>query len=225
MRIPANPWRFLLPAAVACAVGAIVGSLLGGPWLYYVAKPLTTLLIFALAWKATPSVSPRYRALVLIGIAFSLCGDVFLMLPGTRWFLPGLASFLLAHLCFIAAFFKDSTFAQKAAGFAPFAIFAAINLFFLIPKLPHDLLGPVLAYVFVLASMAGTALARWRNLRNAPTLTESAWHAALGGATFVVSDCVLAWHLFGGGVPLHEVWILSTYFFAIFHIARSAQRD
>ena len=46
--------------------------------------------------------SPRFQHLLVTGLAFSLAGDVFLMLKG--YFIPGLASFLVAHLCYIALF-------------------------------------------------------------------------------------------------------------------------
>ena len=57
---------WVLPAAVA-----IVGAMLGGPWLWlhYAGKPLATVLIFWLAASAQPAATARYRRAVLAGMA------------------------------------------------------------------------------------------------------------------------------------------------------------
>jgi hypothetical protein len=56
---------------------------------------------------ARPRPSPRALRLAL-GLIFSLAGDIFLMLPTDR-FREGLASFLAAHVCYIAAFASRSS--------------------------------------------------------------------------------------------------------------------
>ena len=40
----------------------------------------------------------------VIGLIFCLGGDIFLMLPAERFFLPGLISFLLGHIAYILGF-------------------------------------------------------------------------------------------------------------------------
>ena len=72
-------------------------------WLFFIVKPAITLAIIVVALSADPIVSGRYRALILVGLVCSLAGDVLLMLPGDR-FVPGLASFLVANLLYIATF-------------------------------------------------------------------------------------------------------------------------
>ena len=59
------------------------------PRLFRVFKPLTTILVIGVAWLAPAEAAPLYRQLVLIGLVFSLGGDVFLMLPA-RAFLFGM---------------------------------------------------------------------------------------------------------------------------------------
>src|SRR5690606_6397490 len=68
----------------------------------YVFKPLTTVLILAIALLADNPISSTYRALIVAGLVASLAGDVFLMLPDR--FTPGLLSFLIAHIFYILAF-------------------------------------------------------------------------------------------------------------------------
>src|SRR5512143_3607936 len=73
------------------------------PWLIYLFKPLTTILILAIALLPGTFITDPYARLIGLGLLFSLAGDIWLVLPADR-FLYGLVSFLLAHLCYIAAF-------------------------------------------------------------------------------------------------------------------------
>lgn len=210
---------------VLAAAGAIAGALLGGPWvwLHYLCKPLATLLVLSLALRAAPVQSARYRAAVVAGVMFSLAGDVFLMLPQDL-FVPGLVAFLLAHLCFFAAFFPGARWSARIAAIAAYAAVGAANLVFLLPAVPAQLRLPVLAYVLVLVVMAGLAAARAWTLRHDAMLARAACLAAWGGVLFVASDSLLAWDRFGGGLPLAPLLVLATYYGALWCIARSVGR-
>ena len=210
----------------ASATGAIAGALLGGPWiwLHYVCKPLATLLLLLLAARAIAPVSARYRGTILLGLLFSLLGDIFLMLP-VDMFLAGLGAFLLAHLFYMSAFFAGSDARTRLTSIAVFAVFGVANLAGLLPRLESAMRVPVIAYVIALLLMAGFALARARSLRMregaASAVAASARLAAIGAAFFVASDTLLAWNRFGGGIPLASLWVLATYFTAQWYIARS----
>ena len=91
---------FLVLAAVA-AVGDWAAVARRYFRVEYLLKPLTTLLIAWSVWRIASSV-PRYRTWLLVGLVLSTLGDVFLMLPVDA-FVPGLASFLLAHLAYLLA--------------------------------------------------------------------------------------------------------------------------
>ena len=212
-------------AAVLLAAGAIAGALLGGPWLWlhYLCKPLTTLLILSLVVCAAPVPSARFRRLVVVGMVFSLVGDVFLMLPQDL-FVPGLLAFLVAHLCFIVAFFHGGTWMARLGATVVYAVIAAANLALLLPEVPPPLHVPVLAYVCVLAVMAAFAAARAWALRHEPTLAKPARAAALGGVLFVLSDSLLAWDKFGVGMQLAPLLVLASYYGALWCIARSVGR-
>lgn len=237
-----NPRRDvpILLAATAAIVGA---SLAGdGRWLHWIAKPLTTLLIAAIVWRAIRTVGdtpdPRsagrwpatthpvtarfYARAILLGMFFSCIGDIALMLPFDA-FVPGLIAFLLAHLCYIVAFRAGFRAGKGLALAAPLlALFAGINLAGLWPLLPIDLRIPVVVYVAVLALMATLALARaWsRSSTTEPPAPGAHW-AAIGAVLFVISDSVLAWDRFGGGLPAASLCILATYYAAQYCIARS----
>jgi len=221
-----SPRPILTFAIAAAAVGAIAGALLGGPWtwLHYACKPLATALLLLLAARAVAPVSARYRRTILLGLGFSLLGDIFLMLP-MDLFLAGLGAFLLAHLCYMGAFFAGSDARTRLVSITPFALFGVANLVGLLPRLENAMRVPVIAYVIALLLMAGFALARARSLRAQESATSavavSARLAAIGAVFFVASDTLLAWDRFGGSLPLASLWVLATYFIAQWHIARS----
>lgn len=224
--------RWLAIAVLCAAAAAIAGGLVfsqdpASPWrwLHWACKPLTTALIFLLAWRALPVLSARYRRWILAGIACSLFGDVFLMLPQDL-FVPGLLAFLLGHLCFLAAFLGDSRFAARPWVLLASFGYGALNLWLLWDSIATALRLPVIVYVIVLTSMGGQAAARaWTFARRGHPHTRSAMLAAGGALVFMLSDSLLAWNRFHGGIPLATLWVLATYYLALWWIARSVQRD
>jgi uncharacterized membrane protein YhhN len=223
--------RGLAVAILLAASAAIAGALLAAShpspawhWLHWLGKPLATVLIFVLAWQSRPAQSPRYRRLVLAGIACSLLGDVLLMLPGDL-FVPGLLAFLCGHLCFIAAFTGDCRFAARPWLLLATLGFGAVNMVLLWGAIAPALRMPLIVYVEVLASMGGQALVRARVLahRGDPQ-APAARLAAIGGLTFMLSDCLLAWNRFDGPLPWSSLWVLAAYYLALWWIARSVQR-
>jgi uncharacterized membrane protein YhhN len=209
--------RRTLPALTTLSGALCIAAALGliAPWLAFIFKPLTTLLVIAYAWPRGAD-TPRQRRFVLIGIALSLAGDVFLLWP-KEGFLPGLVSFLLAHLAYIAAFCVPVRLAAKPWLFVAYAALAALILSQLWSGVPAALRVPVLAYVLCLATMAAQAAVWWRS---APAQAAARW-AALGGLLFMASDSLLAFNKFGQPLPLSALWILATYWLAQWCIASS----
>ena len=210
----------LLPAAALSALLAIAGNLFALPALVFVFKPATTLLIIAWAWPRGAD-APPVRRWIRAGLWLSLAGDVFLMWP--QGFLPGLVSFLLAHLAYIAAFTRELRLGARWPPFALYAAVAAVLLARLWPGVPAALQWPVLAYVACLATMAAQAGTVWLAARGTPG--EGAGHrAALGGLLFMTSDALLAFNKFDAPLPLASLWILATYWTAQGLIAGSMRR-
>ena len=221
------PWLTLASAAIAIA--AFSGAL--PLWLAFVFKPLTTVMVIAHAWPRGAD-APRQRRLIRIGLLLSLLGDVFLLWPA-QGFLPGLVSFLLAHIAYIAAFCVPLRFAARPAAFVvyaarpaafvAYAALAAAILWQLWPGIPGALRVPVLAYVLCLAGMAAQAAAWWRASTGLPD-EPLARSAALGGLLFMLSDSLLAFNKFAAPLPmpsLSSLWILATYWAAQWCIANS----
>ncbi len=207
----------VLVASVAFAAAlAIRAHYLGAAqrWQAYVFKPLATLLVMALAFSI-PAATPAYRWAVLAGLALSTAGDVFLMLPRDR-FVAGLLSFLLAHLCYIFAFSICVPFPAAPLLWLPcFAAGGGVVLLVWGGVKPA-LRGAVIAYVVVIAAMAGQATGRWQALGGEPALA-----AALGAVLFVVSDSLLAINRFRHSFRAERVLTLGTYWMAQLLIALS----
>src|SRR3954464_15203114 len=70
--------------------------------LEYVCKPAAAAAFLATALALDPA-SSASRTWCCVALAFCIAGDVFLMLPRDA-FLPGLAAFAVAQLCFAVNF-------------------------------------------------------------------------------------------------------------------------
>lgn len=205
----------LLTIAIAlCAAATIRAEGRGARGGVYVLKPLTTVLILALAAVAPEPVWRGYQALVCAGLLFSLAGDVFLMLPRDR-FVAGLASFLVAHLFYIAAFAPRPPGVEAPAVLLALLVFGVLLMRALWPRL-GSLRVPVAVYAAALLGMAWQAAERWAVLGGTPALL-----AFVGAGLFAVSDSVLAWQRFVRPVRHGQAIVLGTYLTAQWLIALS----
>ena len=94
-------WPFVV--ALVCALVDWVAVARRAVRLRYVSKPAALIAVFVGAWLLTRGPHDPWQArFFLPGLAFSLVGDVCLLLPGKRWFMAGLVAFFLTQLCYIA---------------------------------------------------------------------------------------------------------------------------
>jgi uncharacterized membrane protein YhhN len=116
-------------------------------------------------------------------LVFCLAGDVFLMLPRDL-FVPGLASFLVGHLVFIAGFVaargNDPLWWLTIAGAVVALGVSAGPVLRGAVAADQQLRVPVLAYMAVIGAMLIASAA------------PGTWLAIAGAATFVLSDSILA---------------------------------
>ena len=206
-----NP--LLLPALIVSAALAIAAApwALDLPMLAWVFKPLATMIVIAHAWQRGHD-RPTVRRWVLVGLVWSLVGDVALLWP-KQGFLPGLVSFLLAHMAYLVAFTRGLRLAQRPGSFVVYAAIAAVILALLWPGVPGALRAPVVVYVVALSAMAAQAALLWRSA------VERGAVVALGGALFMGSDALLAINKFMLPLPAASLWILTTYWAAQWCIA------
>ncbi len=183
-------------------------------WIY-IFKPLTTFLILLLAVnRGTVAGFDRSVLLIVVGLGFSLLGDVFLMLPSDR-FIPGLLSFLTAHLCYIAAFTAGRGFGFTIWLMAAFVLFGA-TLYRLLWSGLGEMQLPVLGYILVIMTMGWQA---WERYLDAGGLL--ALSAGIGALLFAVSDSILAWQRFRKHFNIARLLVMITYYTAQLLIALS----
>ncbi|MDG1334159.1 MAG: lysoplasmalogenase [Crocinitomicaceae bacterium] len=180
---------------------------------YSIVKPLTTILIITLSIILTTQQKSEYGYLVILGLTFSLIGDVFLLKK--KWFVHGLLSFLLAHLVFIFAFSSLFGFQDNLILLAILLIAGFIYFRFLLPHLKSFAI-PVAIYFLAIIAMDWQAIGL--------ALSDGGLIYILLGVSsllFSFSDAVIAYNKFVREFKLAEFLILSTYWIAIFIIGAS----
>ena len=168
----------------------------------YFAKPATLAVLLAVAVVLRPEHADQ-RGWFVAALAFSLAGDVFLMLR-EELFVFGLGSFLLAHIAYTIGFALhiDSGLAL-GVGCVVVVLLGAVLATRIVPSVVHGedpaLAGPVVAYMVVISAMVATALAA------GPAL------AAVGALLFYGSDTLIAFDRFVRPRPWMPVAIIVTY--------------
>ncbi len=157
------------------------------PNVRHVTKPATLVFLIGVAVTLTPA-DPTIRTWMVIGLVLSLAGDVFLMLP-ERWFVAGLASFLLGHLAYIVGLqLAPRSWVWTAVGMVVIAIAVAAIGRRIVQSVAagdqRDMVGPVIAYLVVISAMVVSAFG-----------TAAPW-AIVGASLFYASDATLAWNRF-----------------------------
>lgn len=203
-------------AAAFTGAAHIVTDYKGPRWATYIFKPGTMLIIIAMLWSF-PVVDESYRWWLTAGLFASLVGDCFLMLP-TKPLLPGLGSFLVAHIIYVVAFATRApiewSFWLLLTGIFLVVWLAGMGAFML-NKLGKLLIpGPV--YLVALAGMVFFASnVASQELVNGQLLL-------VGAVFFLVSDSALAFNRIYQPYRAAQFLILSTYYVAQYFIAASA---
>lgn len=212
----------LEPITLVLSVGALISAVLairaemaGTETQVYIFKPLATILILLIALQAVDAPSTFYKWAIVAGLAFSLAGDILLMLPADL-FLFGLISFLVAHILYIIGFSSVAGFYRSWIALLPFALYGLVMVVILWPGL-GAMAVPALIYMVVILVMAWQALGQWQQTGETRALL-----AFIGALLFVVSDSTLALNRFGYAFDLSPLVVLSTYWSAQWLIALSA---
>lgn len=174
--------------------------------LEYAAKPATMLPLIAAALTLTPDV-PAMRGWFVAALVLSLAGDVFLMLPDpTKYFVPGLASFLVGHVLYIVGFAQDdlSGTALVVGVVVTFVALMSVGPTIVAGSADVDrrLPVPVTAYVLTISVMVTFAIGSGRVA------------AIVGALLFFVSDACIGWSRFVDEFRHQRVAIMTTYHLA-----------
>ncbi|KAM3437910.1 hypothetical protein MY4824_003559 [Beauveria thailandica] len=177
-------------------------------------KTLSTLLLASFAALRTG----RLASPLVAALALGSLGDAFLAWPGEANFLCGLASFLVAHLFYVALFaglgsgdgsggggvrmiMRENGWRQAVAG--GMLLLAPGMAAVLMPRVAGGLRAPILVYTATILTMV------------LAVLTVRSGTIVLGGVLFALSDSILATEEFvvareSGHRPWmqHAVWML-----------------
>lgn len=184
--------------------------------LEYISKPGAILAL--IAWLLVSGGYQGQLQFFLLGLVFSLAGDIFLMLPNEK-FIAGLISFLLAHIAYILGFSTINQFFSLTGlillipvGLIAFVLWHQISNS-LKARQQEKLLIPVSIYSLIICLMLVSAIltlvgpnSEWRRI---PSLLVS-----IGAILFFISDSLLAWDKFVTPVSNGKIFVIVTYHLA-----------
>jgi uncharacterized membrane protein YhhN len=179
--------------------------------LRWFSKPLLMPVLIAAFFASQAQKKGKAFSLVLLALFLSWCGDV--LLQAKDLFIPGLLSFLLAHVAYIIYFRSGSAghglLQKRPVLFLPVLLYIGLLLVLLFPHL-GGLKIPVILYSATIGAMLLMAL----NTKH--RLPASAASLFISGALlFVISDSLLAVNLF---VVKH--WIVGPFVMASYAAAQ-----
>lgn len=177
------------------------------PYARFVTKPLLMILLGCYCWWQAGGLYHPVRNFIFMAIIFSWWGDVFLLFAD--FFIPGLISFLLAHILYASFFLWVKP--KPRPGYREWLVallvlaYAGSFLRFLYPHL-GELQIAVTAYTAVITIMLLSAIFAFG-------LNKTAWSRfCIGGAAlFVLSDSILATEKFHASFPGSALLVMLTY--------------
>ena len=180
-----------------------------------IAKPLLMPTLMFLVYK-NGKLSTKYMKFVFFALFFSMLGDVFLM-PLVDNFIIGLANFMIAHIIYIIAFYKDNSdklllgLSKRKILSVSLLIGLVILLWILINGMiitdtPTFLMIAVVIYAMVISIMSLNTISVFGNrniLGNKLVL--------IGAVLFMFSDSIIALNKFVSPIEFSGLYIMTTY--------------
>ena len=170
-----------------------------------ISKPLMMPLLILLYLLFTKTAS----CFIVTALAFGFLGDTFLLKPEKKaFFIAGLVSFLLGHLCYIYGFLQPISMIGKLNSWIIFPIYAFAGILIYKKLLPY--LGSVkipatvyLAVIFIMSFASFLRLSYYLDFRNLLPLA--------GSILFISSDTKLAFDKFKGSTKSSNLFKDITY--------------
>jgi uncharacterized membrane protein YhhN len=155
-----------------------------------------------------------YGRLILAALALSWVGDVFLLSKHSRFFMIGLASFLMSHIVFSMAFaHRPLSVSALVVGLVVMSCIGLIVLLWLWSHLQGLYRVAVAAYVIAIVAMCSFAIA--------VCATSGTWLLAVGALAFAASDISVARDRFVSPGFINRAWGLPLYYAAQLTLALS----
>ncbi|CAL1520886.1 lysoplasmalogenase [Chitinophaga sp. MM2321] len=174
----------------------------------YTTKPLLMLILAIYFFQAEITIPKGHRSLMLAALLFSFLGDVLLMFD--HLFLPGLGSFLVAHLFYIAFFLKIrfSGTPRPLCKWGLVILNAAVIIGFILFMFPHlgSMTIPIIIYSIVISITLQSVLHAFRF-----TIHPAGWYCLAGAILFICSDAMIAIGKFYHPITAGGIWVMLTY--------------
>jgi len=187
-----SPVLFPIPVLVVTVALLIRAEIVGKQRQVYIFKPISTVLVIAVALLSLlePGQNLTYTVGVTIGLLLSLGGDISLMLPENRnAFKIGLGLFLLAHIAYTVVFTLLGVFSAGDLLSAGILLGVGVGFYLLIRSHLGTLRGPVIVYIVVISVMVNRA---GSTLESPVFGVSQALMILIGALLFYISDVMLA---------------------------------
>lgn len=214
-----RPTRLLFVIFWIIALADLLLTWFNKPELRWLSKPLLMPLLAIAFYLGSTKKKGRLFYFILLALFLSWGGDVLLQMKGL--FIPGLVSFLLAHVFYILYFMKTNAGKKGLLQFQPLIglpvlVYIILFLYLLYPFL-DALKIPVTVYGITIGTMLLMAINSKRKVSDdASTLFFN------GALQFVLSDSLLAVNLFAYPNQLLSLCVMITYCSAQYLIVKGA---
>ena len=189
------------------------GIYLEKQWMIYLAKPMLMTTLFGYYYLNKKSDNLFF----VLGLLFSLFGDLFLLGSGELYFILGLIFFLIAHVFYIIMVFKillEIRLKDFMIAGIPYLL-----LFLILINVLYDGLGsmkiPVIIYAMTISFLGVVSLLLFLQSR-----TKTSLLLLFGVLVFITSDTILALNLFYEKQSFYPILIMTTYVMAQFLICK-----
>ncbi len=172
----------------------------------YILKPLSSALVLLVGLLPViigQNLSMTYSLWIIIGLLFSLGGDIALIFQeNQKAFRSGLILFLIAHIVYTIAFsMQANMIRQQVYIIIILGILAAAAYRYLYPGL-GSMKVSVLAYIIIISYMLNRAIAT----KFSPNVGDrQAWLICIGAGLFYISDLILAINRFRKPFRYHRI--------------------
>jgi len=160
--------------------------------------------IISLAVLALTSVAGLRGKLLFAALLLSAAGDVTLSLESGKYFVIGLAFFLIAHIVYLVTFSRDFHMQNSRIPIAATLVVYATTMAFIMRPSLGDMALPVYCYLIVITTMG--IIAAFRVSKGKLVL--------YGALCFIASDSMIALNKFVIPVPASDYLVMITYYLA-----------
>jgi len=202
-------------AVVATCV--LISEIIKNDTINMVSKSLIIPSLLAYAWASGIMQNRGIATLTFLALLFSWSGDILLLFQeeSKKYFLFGLASFLVAHIFYIVDYAKAKRDYRNTRNLKEQMLAAILIILFVVGLLAliypnlNEMKIPVIIYALVISLMLWSSI-----IRRGHTSQISFRLVFTGSILFILSDSMLALNKFWQPLPVSGFLIMSTYMLA-----------